>query len=81
MTYDEIEDLDNGSFFSREYAGTKIPTLDEVLKLCGGGDSRLYLNIEIKRNGHDDRITEKVVDIILANDYLSSCDITSQDYK
>ena len=80
VTYDEIKDLDNGSFFSKEFAGTKIPTLDEVLKLCGSGDNKLYLNIEIKRNGHDEGITEKVVDIILANDYLSSCDITSQDY-
>ena len=81
VTYDEIKDLDNGSFFSKEFAGTKIPTLDEVLKLCGSGDNKLYLNIEIKRNGHDDGITEKVVDIILANDYLSNCDITSQDYE
>ena len=81
VTYDEIKDLDNGSFFSKEFEGTKIPTLDEVLKLCGSGDNKLYLNIEIKRNGHDDGITEKVVDIILANDYLSNCDITSQDYE
>lgn len=81
VTYDEIKDLDNGSFFSRDFAGTKICTLDEVLKLAGSGDSRLYLNIEIKRNGHDDGITQKVVDIILENGYLKNCDITSQDYK
>ena len=81
VTYDEIKDLDNGSFFSPEFAGTKIPTLDEVLKLAGSGDRKLYLNIEIKRNGHDDGITQKVVDIILDNNYLDNCDITSQDYS
>ena len=67
--------------FSPEFAGTKIPTLDEVLKLAGSGDRKLYLNIEIKRNGHDDGITQKVVDIILDNNYLDNCDITSQDYS
>ena len=81
VTYDEIKDLDNGSFFSSEFAGTKIPTLDEVIKLAGSGKEKLFLNIEIKRNGHDDGIIEKVVDIIIKNDYLSNCDVTSQDYS
>ena len=81
VTYDEIKDLDNGTFFDKSFAGTKIPTLDEVLKLAGSGENKLYLNIEIKRNGHDEGITQRVVDIILENDYLNYCDITSQDYK
>ena len=81
VTYDEIKDLDNGSFFSKEFAGTKIPTLDEAIKLAGSGKNKLFLNIEIKRNGHDDGIIEKVVDIIVRNDYLDSCDVTSQDYS
>ena len=80
VTYDEIKDLDNGSFFSSEFAGTKIPTLDEVIKLSKSGKEKLFLNIEIKRNGHDDGIIEKVVDIIVRNDYLNNCDVTSQDY-
>ena len=81
VTYDEIKDLDNGSFFNEEFADTRIPTLDEVLKLAGSGKDKLFLNIEIKRNGHDDGITQKVVDTIVENDYLSNCDITSQDYS
>lgn len=81
VTYDEIKDLDNGAFFDAEYAGTKIATLDEVLKLAGSGKDKLFLNIEIKRNGHDEGITQKVVDTIVENDYLSNCDITSQDYS
>ena len=78
VTYDEIKDLDNGSFFSKEFAGTPIPTLDEALKLCRG---KLFLNIEIKRTGYDDGIVEKVIDIILENDFVDQCDITSQDYE
>lgn len=81
VTYDEIRDLDNGSYFGAEYAGTRIPTLDEVIRLAGSGKNRLFLNIEIKRTGHDDGITQKVIDIILANNYLDHCDITSQDYS
>ena len=80
VTYDEIKDLDNGRFFNEEFAGTTIPTLDEVIKLAGSGKDKLFLNIEIKRNGHDEGITQKVVDIIVENNYLSNCDITSQDY-
>ena len=49
VTYDEIKNLDNGSFFSPEFSDTRIPTLDQVIKLCKG---KLYLNIEIKRTGH-----------------------------
>ena len=80
VTYDEIKDLDNGSFFDESFAGTAIPTFDEVLRLSGRGNDKLYLNIEIKRNGHDDGIVEKVVEIIRKNNYQDCCDVTSQDY-
>ena len=79
-TYDEIKDLDNGSFFDEEFRGTKIPTLDEVIKLAKTSKDVLFLNIEIKRTGHDDGIVQKVIDIIDQNDFYSYCDITSQDY-
>jgi len=78
VTYDEIKDLDNGSFFSPEYKGTKIPTLEEALRFAKG---RLYVNIEIKRTGHDDGIEERVIEIIRKCDFVSECDVTSQDYS
>ena len=78
VTYDEIKDLDAGSHFSKAYAGTPIPTLDEVMKLCR---DKLFLNIEIKRNGHDDGIVERTIDVIVENGGFDNCDITSQDYK
>ena len=80
VTYDEIKDLDNGAFFNESFKGTKIPTFDEVMRLAGRGKDKLYLNIEIKRNGHDDGIVEKVVEIIRKNNYMDYCDVTSQDY-
>lgn len=78
VTYDQIKNLDNGSFFSKEYQFTHIPTLDQTLKLCKG---RAFLNIEIKRTGHDAGIVEKTLEIIAANHYEKDCDITSMDYN
>lgn len=45
LTLAELKDLDAGSWFGPEFAGEKIPTLEEVLADCGG---ELGLNIEIK---------------------------------
>jgi len=45
LTLEELRALDAGSFFSPEFAGTRIPLLDEVLDLLRG---RLLVNIEIK---------------------------------
>ncbi len=81
VTYDEIKDLDNGSFFDESFAGTTIPTFDEVIRLAGREKEKLFLNIEIKRNGHDDGIVEKVVEIIRENNYMDYCDVTSMDYE
>ena len=78
VDYSEIKDLDNSLNFSGRYGPTRIPTLDEVIKTAKG---RLYLNIEIKRTGHDDGIVDEVVRIIQNNDYKDECDITSQDYE
>ena len=80
VTYDEIKNLDNGSFFSSDFEGTTIPTLDEVIKLAGSGKDKLYLNIEIKRNGHDDGIAEKVIKIIEDNNYMNNCDYVLTAY-
>lgn len=77
VTYDQIKDLDNGSFYNPSYEFTRIPTLDQVLKACKG---ELYLNIEIKRTGHDSGIVEKTLEVISANHYEDNCDITSFDY-
>ena len=81
VTYDEIKDLDNGSFFDASFSGTTIPTLDEVIRLAGREKDKLFLNIEIKRNGHDEGIVEKVVEIIRENNYMDYCDVTSIDYE
>lgn len=44
-TWQQLQQLDAGSWFSAEFSGESIPCLDEVLQTFGG---RLRLNLEIK---------------------------------
>ncbi len=78
MTYEEIEDLDAGSSFGEKYQGEKIPTLEEVLNFCFG---RLDLNIEIKYNGKNEGIVQKVVQVIRDNNFQEHCAVTSMNYQ
>jgi len=77
MTLDQIKELDAGSFFSQQYVGEKVPTLDEVIKFTKG---KTKLNIEIKPSGHDTDLAENVVNIIKDNNFTQDCIITSFDY-
>ena len=44
-TLEELRSLDAGSFFGPEFAGVRIPTLDEALDLLNG---KLLVNVELK---------------------------------
>lgn len=62
-TLEELKTLDFGSWFSLEFKGEKIPTLEEVLKLLKPWDG--LLNIEIKNGpvfypGIEQRVVELV---------------------
>jgi len=46
LTLDELKGLDFGSWFSKDFRGTRIPTLEEVMDLLKGWKG--LLNIEIK---------------------------------
>jgi glycerophosphoryl diester phosphodiesterase len=46
----ELQQLDAGSWFAAEYAGARVPSLDEVLEQARG---RVALNIEIKSPSGD----------------------------
>ncbi|MDR1464390.1 MAG: glycerophosphodiester phosphodiesterase [Oscillospiraceae bacterium] len=45
-TFAQLRDLDFGSWFGPQFAGTKIPSLEEFFALC---DSLKIINVEIKR--------------------------------
>ncbi len=78
MTYQELQSLDAGAWFSPEYQGTKIPTLGEVIEFCKGS---INLNIEIKTAGDTASLTEKVARLIEEHDFEKQCVISSTDYQ
>ncbi|MBC7320341.1 glycerophosphodiester phosphodiesterase [bacterium] len=57
LTLEEIKKLDAGSWFSPEFAGTQVPTLEEFLKAFGG---KTHLVLEIK----DEKATEKTFTLV-----------------
>ncbi|WP_296899488.1 glycerophosphodiester phosphodiesterase family protein [Thiohalocapsa sp.] len=71
---DDLRRVDVGSRVAPEFAGERIPTLDEALKLAG---PRLRLNIELKYNGHDQQLAERVVEALRAAGCGQYCIVTS----
>lgn len=78
LTYDEVLELDAGSWFSKEFSDAKIPTLEEVLQYCKG---KINLNIELKINGHGQDLEKKVVDLVEQYGFERQCVITSSTYE
>lgn len=75
LTLEELRRFDFGSYFSEEFAGTKIPTIEEFLDLCGGLS---VINIEIKapkKPGTDivRKVIQKAKDFGLFDKLLISC--------
>lgn len=76
-TYDEIKNYDIGSFFDPSFSDQRIPTLDEVIKLCKG---KIKLNIELKPTGHEASLVQSTIDVIDANDFSDDCFLASLNY-
>jgi len=61
-TYNELQCLDAGSWFSNTYKGERIPSLEDVFRLVRG---RSLLNIDIKGIGFNIKtIAEKIITLI-----------------
>ena len=60
-TLEELKSLDAGSWFSKEFAGERIPTFDEVLVELGGKTNIL---IELKSPEYYPGIEEKVANAL-----------------
>ncbi len=60
-TYDELREVDVGSWFSPEFADQRIPILEQVLELCKG---RIPVNIELKYYGSGGELERKVIEAV-----------------
>jgi glycerophosphoryl diester phosphodiesterase len=57
----DLDRLDMGGWFDPTYAGTRVPTLREVLETAR---DRAQVLIELKYYGHDVRLEERVAEIV-----------------
>jgi glycerophosphoryl diester phosphodiesterase len=77
VNYDDIKNLDNGSWFSSEYSNVRICTLEQALQLCEG---KIKMNIEVKPDGHGIDLEKKTVDLINAYDMAGQVGVASIKY-
>ena len=66
LTYAEIQEIDTGSWFSKNFGYVRLSTLDEVLKLCRRNNVRVQ--IEIKSPGPATGMEEPILQCINDND-------------
>ncbi len=76
--YDSLNGLDAGSWFKPEFKGEPIPTLSSVMDSVNG---KMKLNIELKMNGHQQQLAERVVKLIEEKAFRSNCILTSFDFE
>jgi glycerophosphoryl diester phosphodiesterase len=67
LTLEQIKRLDAGSWHSLRFAGTSVPTLDEVLQIM---PPSVLLNMELKGG---ERLVERVLEQVTARDMMDQC--------
>lgn len=72
--FNELSDLEAGSWFDEQFRGEKIPTLEEAIAVCR---DKIILNIELKSNGYEEKLAERVVEIVKSERFEKSAVITS----
>ena len=78
INYDELKDIDVGSWFAPEFSSERIPTLQEAIEVARG---RIKLNIELKFTWADPTLSEKVGNIIRQKGFSSDCVISSLNFQ
>lgn len=79
VDYETVQTLDAGSFMGESFAGTPIPTFEEVIDYCS--KENLSMNIELKSTGYETNLISEVVKQIQDRDFYDRCVITSFDYE
>jgi glycerophosphoryl diester phosphodiesterase len=78
MNYNELKDIDIGSWFAPEFGNERIPTLQEAMDLARG---RIKLNIELKYTWPDPTLTQKVANIIRQKNFVDHCVVSSLNFE
>lgn len=74
--YETVKNLDAGAFFDSDFAGERIPTLEEMLIQA---KNRINLMIELKYTGHEQQLVEKTIELIEKYHMEAQCTIVSMN--
>ena len=76
--YEQVKGLDAGSYFSDEFKGEPVPTLEDMLAAAKG---RIQLMIELKPTGHEQDMVEGVLARIEKQDMREQCVVASMSLE
>jgi glycerophosphoryl diester phosphodiesterase len=74
LRHADLSGLDVGGWFAPGFAGEQVPTLAEVIGLARG---RIGLLIELKYNGHDVKLAERVAEVVRREGFGENCAVMS----
>ncbi len=63
-TAEELRAVDIGTRYSPEFVGERVPTLEEVLRVC---KDKVGVNIELKHYGHAQKLEQRVIELVEAH--------------
>ena len=72
-----LEGVDIGSFKGPSYSAERVPTLAAALAVCKG---RCRVIVELKQYGHDQRLEERVIDVVEQAGMQDDCIFMSLDH-
>ena len=72
-----LESVDIGSFKAPTYSAERVPTLAEALAVCKG---RCRVVVELKSYGHDQRLEERVIEVVEQAGMQDDCIFMSLDH-
>jgi glycerophosphoryl diester phosphodiesterase len=78
LNYQDISELDAGSWFHKKFEGEKIPKLSDIIDTIKG---KIKLNIELKTNKHEKELAERTVEVVKQKNFQDECFFTSFDYN
>jgi len=77
LDYEELRQLDVGSWFDTKFTQERVPCLEEVIEAVKG---KIKLNIELKLNGHEQELAPQVVKLVGEQKIVEQCVISFADY-
>lgn len=77
FTFDELSQIDVGSWYDDNFKDARIMSLEDVFILT---DKKIFMNIELKRGAKNNQLEQKVVSLIEKYDMQNKCCVTSFSY-